>query len=125
MLPLHPPPLQLLTASSGAQTHSTEGPEHPRGWGQKTAVTAHPPPGPLSSLGLTCHQLLPAEMHGASQQVVTLAFLEGEGFWWALLMFGRPAPVWWPYVPPGLPVNHCHDKAGLLISFSFFVDGLI
>lgn len=98
-LPLPPPSLRLPATSSSTQAHSTEGPMSPQGVGQKAAVTARPP-GPLSSLGLTCHQLLPAEMHGASQQVVTLGFLEAEGFWWALFLFGRPAPVWSPYVAP-------------------------
>lgn len=47
MLPLDAPSLLLPATASGTQTHSTQGPVPPQGAGQKTAVTAHLPQGPL------------------------------------------------------------------------------
>lgn len=61
----------------------------------------HPPPRPFPSHpGPTCHQLLPAERHGASQQVGSSGFPRGC----VLFLFGRPAPVWVTIcILPGFP----------------------
>ena len=88
-------PLSLLPACKlcrHTNPQHTQGSMPPLGWGKHPVTSPHQP-SPLTP-GPTCHQLLPAERHGASQQVDSSGFPPGC----VLFLFGRPAPVWWPYV---------------------------
>lgn len=83
------PPTSCNLPRHTSQQH-TEGLHHLQGE-RKTA------PSPLT-LGSLVTSRFPLKCLELPSRYVILAFLEGESFWCTLLLFGRPTPVWWPYV---------------------------
>lgn len=110
--PLHAPALLLPATSPDTQTCinlevACRGP----------CATPRERKQPSLTPGLTCHQLLPAEMHEAAQQVSYSSF---PGVWELLVYFVFVWKTNFCLVAicnhPWLPINHCNDKGGCIIS---------